>query len=73
MQVTAITRRNDAIYHVILAGGTEDSTLAWRAAADGSLQARFGLSEKSAISARRTYLRMRRHVWKRPAMNKPAR
>ncbi len=27
MQVTAITRRNDAIYHVILAGGTEDSTL----------------------------------------------
>jgi UbiD family decarboxylase len=27
MQVTAVTRRNDAIYHVILAGGTEDSTL----------------------------------------------
>ena len=27
MRVTAITRRNDAIYHVILAGGPEDSTL----------------------------------------------
>jgi UbiD family decarboxylase len=27
MRVTAITRRKDAIYHVILAGGPEDSTL----------------------------------------------
>lgn len=27
MRVTAITRRNDAVYHVILAGGPEDSTL----------------------------------------------
>lgn len=27
MRVTAITRRTDAIYHVILAGGPEDSTL----------------------------------------------
>ncbi len=63
--------RNDAIYHVILAGGT--AIWAVYAAADGKpTSACFGLFEKSVISGTpRTYLGCVASS-KRPAMNKPA-